>query len=136
MLSRGNTEALIMLLMALGGLVFGLLPQLLVYFSLELVGHLFVLLFAAYAALFASLALLPLGAAWVGKMGGVRLPPRGLRTALAIEAAGLSALWYRLINPFPAGPLIQNQQYLPALLIALVLLLGWLLFFFILKKIL
>lgn len=131
-----STRAAIMLLTALGGLLCGLVPQLLVYFSLGLFSHLFALLFAAYAALFVSLALLAPGAAWFARMGGARLPMPGLRVALIIEAAGLSVLWYRLLNPFPAGPLIQNQQYLPALLIAVVLLLGWLFFLFILKKIL
>lgn len=136
MLSRGNIQALIMLLMALGGFVMGLAPQLLVYFSLGTINHLYLLLFTAYAALFVSLALLPLGAAWVGKVGGARQPVPGLRVALLIEAAGLSALWYRLINPFPAGPLIANQQYLPVLILALVFLLAWLFFLFILKKVL
>lgn len=136
MISRSGAASLILLLLALGGFACGLAPLLMVYFSLNFITHLFVLLFAVYTALFAALGLLALGAWLVARKGGMPLPVPGLRVALVIEAAGLSAIWYKLLNPFPLGPLLENQQYLPAALLVLVLLLGWLFFLFILRKIL
>lgn len=134
MISRGAADSLILVLLALGGFICGLAPLLLLYFSLDFINHLFVLLFAVYAVFFAALGFLALGAWWIARKSGVALPLPGLRTALFIEAAGLSAIWYKLLNPFPLGPLLQNQQYLPAATLILVPFLGWLLFIFILKK--
>lgn len=136
MITREAAQSLIMLLLALAGLILGLVPQLLLYFSLERINNLFVLLFSVYSVFFVSLAFAALGAAWAARKSDVRPPVPGLRVALVIEAAGLSALWYRLINPFPIGPLLENGQYAALLPLVLVLLAGWFFFLFILKKIL
>lgn len=136
MLSRSSLQALIMLLLAVGGLIFGLFPQLLVYFSIGAVSHLLLLFFMVYAAFFFSLAMLPLGMALIAKKGGVPLPVPGLRVAALIEAAGLSVMWYKALNPFPVGPLVENQQYAVILPMLFVLLLSWLFFAFLVKKLL
>lgn len=134
--SSGITEILIFLLFALGCLIAGLVPLLAVERCLGLINHLFALFFVVYLSLFLSLGLLPLAGRFIAKASGLGLAPAGLNIALLIEAAGLSAVWYKLLNPFPVQPLLANQQYIPAALILLVLLLAWLLFLFILRKIL
>lgn len=129
-------RALTSLPVALGGLIPALTAQVLVYLALPYIHHLGTLLAAVYASLFASLGLLPVGAALMARLGGVRIPPPGLRPLLVILAAALSALWYRLLNPFPLEPLLANGQYLPALGVAGVMALAWLFFLFILKRVL
>lgn len=123
------------------GLVCGLAPQFVLHVSLGAIHHLFALLFAACAVFIVSLGLLPLGAAWALRPalpGPDRKasPPGWWRTALVVEAAGLTLLWYRSLNPFPVDLLLSQRQYLPVLLVAAVLLLGWLVFLFLLRKIL
>lgn len=134
--SSAIIESLIFLLLALGCLIAGLVPLLAVERCLGLINHLFTLLFVVYLSLFFSLSLLPLAGRLIARASGLGRAPAGLRIALLIEAAGLSAVWYKLLNPFPVQPLLANQQYIPAALILLVLLLAWLLFLFILRKIL
>lgn len=134
--SKGFYDALIFLLLAMGSFVVGLAPLLAAERCLVLVSHLLALLVLVYAVLFVSLGLLVLAARWIIKSSGLPLVPRGLRLALVTEAAALSAIWYRLLNPFPLQPLIANQQYIPAAVLILVLLLAWLFFLFILRKIL
>lgn len=120
----------------IAGMLFGLVPQLLVYFTINSMIHLAALLSAAYASLFASLALLPLGAGLARRACGASRHIRGLRVAIIIEALGLSVLWHNLLNPFPLGPLLQHGQYMPLLLTALALIFSWLLFWLILRKLL
>lgn len=132
-----NAKALglMTLLVALGAFAPALAAQLLLRFALPYIHHLGTLLFLAYAALFVSLALLPLGAAWVARQGRVRPPLPGLRPALMLEAVALSLLWYFMLNPFPAEPLLANAQYLPLLLLGGALFLSWLFFLFLMRKI-
>lgn len=134
--SSSLIESLIFLLLALGSLIAGLAPLLVAERCLGLINHLFVLLFVVYLSLFLSLGLLPVAAKFISRASGLGRTPAGLRIALLIEAAGLSAVWYKLLNPLPVQPLLANQQYIPAALILVVLLLAWLLFLFILRKIL
>lgn len=136
MISENTARSLVTFMVAIGALIFGLLPQMLVFVSLKHITHLFVLLFAAYASLFASLSFLPPSAAWVARMGGVKPPLPGLRMALLLEAGALSGMWYTMINPFPAGPFMEAGQYLPVILVALVLLMAWFFFLFLMKKLL
>jgi hypothetical protein len=124
------------LLLALGALICGMLPLLAVERLVPLVKSLYVLLLSIYIALFASFCAI-LAGGWLLRHFSRLVAGRSvLRVLLLVDAVIVTGYWHYNLNPMPVKPLLAGGMHIPLLTLGLVMLLAWVPFLFVLKKIL
>ncbi|MDL2285731.1 hypothetical protein LJB93_03195 [Desulfovibrio sp. OttesenSCG-928-F07] len=124
----------IIFLTALGAFICGMAFLMILERLIPLFNNLYILLVCMYTALFIALVIMLAGAHSLAKVAHLSGKNTALRLLLIISGVIATVYWQLYLNPIQISPLLENGAYTPLLTIAAVMLLSWLPYIFVTRK--